>query len=185
MKFSKLSRDVHRWGSILIALPVAVIIVSGVILQLKKDVAWIQPPSQEGTGGLDISFDRILSIANTVSEAEIHSWDAIDRLDVRPGNGIVKVRGKNGWEIQIDTSTGEVLQVAHRRSDLIESIHDGSFFHPSVKLWLFLPAALVLGILWGTGVYLFFLPSLAKSKNRRRRKVHVSNQDTPPKSAVA
>ena len=30
MKPSKLNRDVHRWGSLLVALPVAVIIVTGV-----------------------------------------------------------------------------------------------------------------------------------------------------------
>lgn len=100
---------------------------------------------QKGSGSqLSISFDRILEVAKTVPQAEIASWDDIDRLDVRPSKGMVKVRGKNRWEVQIDTHSGEVLQVAVRRSDLIESIHDGSYFHDGFKLWVFLPAGLIL-----------------------------------------
>ena len=169
MKLSKLSRYLHRWGSIIALAPMVIIIVSGVVLQLKKEVAWIQPPAQRGTGSqLSVSFDRILEAAKTVRQAEIESWADIDRLDVRPGKGMVKVQGKNGWEIQIDTQTGDVLQAAVRRSDLIESIHDGSYFHDSFKLWVFLPAGLILAVLVITGLHLFLLPHLAK----RRRPVH-------------
>ena len=39
----------------------------------------------------------------------------IDRLDVRPGKGMLKVRCKNSWEVQIDANSGKVLQVAYRR----------------------------------------------------------------------
>jgi uncharacterized iron-regulated membrane protein len=166
MKLSKLSRYLHRWGSIVALLPIVIIIVSGVILQLKKEVVHIQPPTQAGSGSqLSLSFDRILEVAKTVPQAEIASWDDIARLDVRPGKGMVKVRGKNRCEIQIDTHTGEIMQVAVRRSDLIESIHDGSYFHDHFKLWVFLPAGLILACLVITGLHLFFLPYLA----RRRR----------------
>ena len=170
MKLAKLSRKLHRWGSIIALLPVTIIIVSGVLLQLKKEVPYIQPPTQPGTGSqLSVSFERILGVARTVPQAEIASWDDVDRLDVRPGKGMVKVRGKNRWEIQIDAQTGDVLQVAVRRSDLIESIHDGSYFHDRFKLWVFLPAGLVLAILVITGVHLFILPHLAKWRRRRKK----------------
>ena len=175
MKLSKLNRGFHRWGSILALAPIMIIIVSGVVLQLKKEAAWIQPPTQRGTGSeLSISFDRILEAVKTVRQAEIASWDDIDRLDVRPGKGMVKVRGKNRWEIQIDTQTGEVLQAAVRRSDLIESIHDGSYFHDSFKLWVFLPAGVILAVLAITGLHLFSLPYLAK-RRRRLKKLDASN----------
>jgi hypothetical protein len=110
MKLSKLSRTFHRWGAILSVLPLMIIIVSGIILQLKKEVAFIQPPTQAGTGSrLSIGFDRILEVAKTVPQAEIASWDDIARLDVRPDKGMVKVRSKNRCEIQIDTHTGEIM----------------------------------------------------------------------------
>jgi uncharacterized iron-regulated membrane protein len=177
MKLSKLNRNVHRWGSILIAIPLAVILVTGVILQLKKESAWIQPTTKEGSSReLSLSFDQILSATQTVLEANVEGWDDIDRVDVRPSKGMLKVRCKNRSEVQLDTKTGEVLQVAYRRSDLIESIHDGSFFLDRVKLWVFLPVGLVLGVLWMTGVYLFFLPYYAKWR-KRRQKTRVAQQD--------
>ena len=167
MKWSKLNRVTHRWGSIIVLIPTAVILFSGMILQLKKESGWIQPATKRGDAtGASLSFDRILAVAREVPEAEISDWDDIDRLDVRPNKGMLKIRGKNRWEIQLDANSGDVLQVAYRRSDLIESIHDGSFFHDRVKLWVFLPAALVLGVLWLTGSYLFFLPYYAKWKKQ-------------------
>ncbi len=168
MKLSKLSRLLHRWGSIIALLPITIIIFSGIVLQLKKESAYIQPPTQLGAGTEPaIGFDRILEVARTVPEAEIESWEDVDRLDVRPGKGVVKVQCKNRYEIQIDTGTAEILQVAFRRSDLIESIHDGSYFNDHFKLWVFLPAGIVLAALVITGVHLFLLPHLARRKRVR------------------
>ena len=65
---------------------------------------------------------------------------------------------------QLANTTAEVLNVAYRRSDLIESIHDGSFFSDAVKLYVFLPTGILLIIMWGTGIYLFLLPRLRKRK---------------------
>ncbi len=165
MKLSKLSRLSHRWGSIIALLPITIIIFSGIVLQLKKESAYIQPPTQRGAGTEPtIGFERILEVARTVPEAEIESWEDVDRLDVRPGKGVVKVQCKNRYEVQIDTETAEILQVAFRRSDLIESIHDGSYFNDHFKLWVFLPAGIVLAALVITGVHLFLLPYLARRK---------------------
>ena len=171
MKFAKLNRIFHRWGSVLIALPLVVVIATGILLMLKKQSAWIQPPTIGGTTKeLKVSFEEILASAKSVPEAGIESWDDIDRLDVRPAKGMIKIRGINRWEIQLDAATAEVLQVAYRRSDLIESIHDGSFFHDKIKLYVFLPSGILLFILWITGLYLFAQPHLTRRKRRRLAK---------------
>ncbi|MDB2576227.1 PepSY domain-containing protein [Planctomycetota bacterium] len=163
----KLNRRLHRVGALVSALPVLVVVVSGLFLQLKKDWSFVQPPTVNGsTAGLEVDWDTILAGAASVEEAGIKTWDDVDRLDVRPGKGMLKVRGKNRWEVQLDAASGEVLQASYRRSDLIESIHDGSFFAESVKLWVFLPAAIILLGLWISGVYLWLLPHLVR---RRRR----------------
>ena len=170
MSVPKLTRQLHRWGAVLIALPVIVIFVTGIFLQLKKDWGWVQPPTQSGsTGELELGWDAILTAAASVPEAEIEGWDDIDRLDVRPGRGMLKVRANNRWEVQLDTATGAVLQTAYRRSDLIESLHDGSWFHDLTKMWLFLPAAMILTGLWFTGLYLWFLPMLVKRRRKHKR----------------
>lgn len=169
MSVFKWNRKIHRWSSIIAMLPIGIIIISGTVLQLKKQSDWVQPPTSKGSSQeLTKDFAEILEVASTVPEADIQTWADVDRLDVRPNKGIVKVRAKNRWEIQIDTKTGEVLQVSYRRSDLIESIHDGSFFHDRVKLWIFLPSALILSVLWITGIYLFARPHWAKWRKRKK-----------------
>ena len=154
------ARKSHRWGAVLIALPFLVVLGSGILLQIKKEWSWVQPPTQRGEGkSLSVSFDQLLEIAKQTPEAEVQNWKDIDRIDVQPNRGIAKILTKNRWEIQVDLQTAKVLQVAYRRSDLIESIHDGSWFHDSAKLYIFLPTAVVVLVLWLTGLYLFVLPN--------------------------
>jgi uncharacterized iron-regulated membrane protein len=159
MKFSTLNRKVHYWLAFACALPVVVILATGLMLQLKKQVSWVQPPEQRGSAKVpSVPFERILELCRSVPAAQIATWEDIHRLDVRPSRGMLKVTAKNNHEIQIDTHSGEILQVAYRRSDIIESLHDGSFFHDAVKLWIFFPAGVLLFVLWLTGIYLFVLP---------------------------
>jgi hypothetical protein len=168
MSAPKWNRKLHRWGALLTFAPLAIIITSGLLLQLKKDWSWVQPPTLRGQGQeLTLGWDEILEATINVPEAEVQGWDDIDRLDVRPEKGLVKVRCNNRWEVQLDAETGAVLSSTRRRSDLIESIHDGSWFHDRAKLWIWLPTAIILCGLWGTGVYLWLLPHLF----RRRRRV--------------
>ena len=168
-KWSVLSRKSHRWGAVLVAVPFLVVIVTGILLQVKKEFAWIQPATQRGEATTpSISFKSILERARSVPEAEIQNWDDIDRVEVQPDKGIAKIRAKNRWEIQVDAETGELLQVAYRRSDLIESLHDGSWFHDNAKLGLFLPSAVVVFGLWWTGLYLFILPNWVRWQRKRR-----------------
>jgi len=163
VKFNQLNRKIHYWLSIIVALPILVIISSGLLLQTKKHFDWVQPPELRGTGkNPALTLPQILEISRRVPEAEIEDWDDVNRVDVRPSRGMLKVTAKNNWEIQIDAETGAVLQTAYRRSDIIESIHDGSFFHENVKMWIFLPAGVILLLLWLTGIYLFILPIWVK-----------------------
>ena len=167
--WNKWTRKTHYWGAFIILLPVLIISITGIFLQLKKDIDWIQPPtiSGESANNPSISFEEILEAAKKVEEANIRSWNDIDRLDVRIDKGIVKVRSKNRWEVQVDTNSGEVVQVAYRRSDIIEELHDGSWFHENIKLLIFLPSGIILFILWITGFYMVLLPYLSKWKKKK------------------
>ncbi len=125
----QLSRQIHLWTALLILIPSLIVIGSGLLLQIKKQSDWIQPPTQRGTANHpDIAFDDILTIAKSIPQLKVRSWQHIDRLDVRPDKGIIKLFAANSWEAQIDAQSGNVLQVAYRRSDIIEAIHDGSWF---------------------------------------------------------
>ncbi|WP_434478135.1 PepSY domain-containing protein [Gemmatimonas sp.] len=163
------NRKLHRWGAVATALPFLVVLGTGLLLQLKKQLTWVQPAEQRTANRVpSVSMLQIFEAAKSVPQAEIRTWDDIDRLDVRPGKGIVKVAAVNHWEVQVDLATGTVLQAAYRRSDLIEQMHDGSWFHEVAKLWVFLPSAVVVLGLWVTGIYLFLLPFRARAKKRER-----------------
>ena len=136
-------------------------IVSGLLLQVKKDWNWIQPKTQRAKPyELRLDFDDILYKARSqATNGVVNTWQDISRLDVRPSRGVIKVRLEDGWELQLDASTGELLQEAYRRSDLIEAIHDGSFFHDQARLGVFLPAAILLLFLWCSGLVMFSVQS--------------------------
>ncbi len=172
MVLKRWSRKLHRWGAILTAVPVLLVIVTGLLLQVKKEVNWVQPPTARGSGATaEIDWPEILAAVQAVPEAEVRSWDDVDRLDVRPGRSLIKVRCVNHWEVQLDWSTGEVLYTAYRRSDWIESLHDGSFFGDFSKYYIFLPSGLVLFGLWLTGAYLWYLPIMVKRQKAKRRQL--------------
>src|SRR5687768_13126099 len=167
--FNVLNRKVHHWASFFVALPLLVIIASGILLQMKKQWDWVQPPEIRGTGTVPaIGFEQIMATLKNTPSLDVAGWDDVSRVDVRADRGLAKVTLHSGWEAQVDLGTGRLLQTAYRRSDLIESIHDGSFFAGDwTKLGLFLPAGLTLLLLWGTGMWMWWVPFIAK----RRRKL--------------
>lgn len=171
MNSKKLFRQVHYWLSLAILVPAGIMFLAGIFLMLKKDIDWIQPQTEQGIAQAQIpavSFEAMLEAAKQHPEAEIDGWSDIDRVDLRVDDGVAKLRAKSGWEVQVDTQTAQVLSVAYRRSDIIESIHDGSFFAAWVKYSVFLPAGVLLVVMWGTGIYLFLIPRLAKRRKARQ-----------------
>jgi len=146
--------------------------VAGGFLMLKKEIEWIQPGTERGVVEAQLpeaTWEQMIASARQHPEAGIAEWEDIDRIDLRVGRGVAKLRANSGWEVQIDTKTAEVLKVAYRRSDLIESIHDGSFFSDEVKLFVFLPTGILLIVMWGTGIYLFLLPRLSKRMRKKKK----------------
>ena len=164
-------RKLHHWSAPLILLPLGLTICTGVLLLLKKEFDWIQPPTQRGVHPEQVpaqTLDELFRKARQVPALELEHWADLARVDVKPGKGVIKFVAANRWEAQLDAHTGEVLQVAYRRSDLIEALHDGSFFTAWSKLYVFLPAALVLLFLWASGIYLFVVTQAARQRKARR-----------------
>lgn len=172
MNWKKFWRQVHYWLSLAVFLPAGVMFVAGGFLMLKKEIEWIQPGTERGVVEAQLpeaTWEQMIAAAREHPEAGINEWADIDRIDLRVGRGIAKLRAENGWEVQIDTKTAEVLKVAYRRSDTIEAIHDGSFFSDEVKLYLFLPTGILLIVMWGTGIYLFLLPRMSKRMRKKKK----------------
>ena len=146
------------------------IFTTGVLLQFKKQSNWIQPNVERTSTNKPTMLSSYLEAAKSVPEAEIKSWDDISRIDIRPEKGIAKIRSKNHWEIQIDSKTAEIFSVNYRRSDIIEAVHDGSFFTDYVKFGWFLPTGILLIVVSISGIYMFLLPLMIRNKRGKLNK---------------
>jgi uncharacterized iron-regulated membrane protein len=180
--FNPLNRKVHYWASAIIALPLLVIAGTGSILQLKKHWTWVQPPEQRGSSKNTpaIELSGILDALKSEPSLHVTGWEHVNRLDVRLERGIVKAWLKSNWEAQIDLATGKILQIHYRRSDWIESIHDGSIFGDNVKLGLFFPTAIGLVLLWLGGVWMFLYPFLGRRRVRKAKAASAVGRVTEP-----
>ncbi len=179
VNLTRLSRKIHYWATLVVTVPLVVIIASGLLLLVKKHWSWVQPTELRGTGvSPRVDLEAILASVGAVPELGVKGWEQVHRIDVRPGRGLAKVLVQGGWEVQVDLGTGRVLGSARRRSDLIESIHDGSFFGgDAIRLGVVLPTALVLLGLWATGLWLFWRPIVRSW--RRRSGPHLSPGPPP------
>jgi hypothetical protein len=100
---------------------------SGLLLQAKKHWAWVQPVERRGTGTVPaIDLEGILTSLKTFPEMNVMSWSDVNRLDVRPGRGMVKPWLMDGYEVQVDLGTGrgpdDVAAVVERSLDVVGAV---------------------------------------------------------------
>lgn len=152
MKWKIMNRKLHYWASLFIALQVLIIVCTGSLLLLKKQLNWVEPKTIHGVAhSPQITYPQILAQLKTITQTHITGWVDVDRIDTRPNQGVVKVRTKDRWEIQLDAKTGAILHVAKRNASLIASIHTGTWFHPLARYLIFLPTAIILFLMVITG----------------------------------
>lgn len=162
----RLFRKIHYWTSLPLLLTIFIIAVTGSLLALKKDFAALQPPTQSGSRPGDLRRPLSDIVAAALPAAKATAKD-VERIDVRPGDGVAKVVFHSRTEVQVDLASAKVLQVGYRTSDFIETIHDFSFLGGGAKYIFSFGSGLALLGMAGTGVYLFLLPMLARRKKRR------------------
>lgn len=166
-------RKYHRWIGVVLAFFLLISALTGILLAWKKDVSVIQPPTQKGaaqTLAAWKSLEELEQIAlNAFEEANPDLRVKVDRMDVRPSKGIVKVLLDHGWwEVQVDGSTGAVLSVARRHSDWIEAIHDGSIVGDFFKLISMNTLGIGLVIMIFSGVWLWYGPRQIRWAKKRK-----------------
>ena len=168
-------RRYHRWIGIALALFLFISALSGILLAWKKNVVILQPATQKGqANNLSDwkSLDALAAIATTAFLEEYPGSSAvIDRMDVRPSKGIVKIiLDKGWWEIQVDGSTGKVLSIARRHSDWIEAVHDGSIIGDLFKLISMNALGIGLIVMVSSGWWLWYGPKKIRKEKRIRSK---------------
>ena len=161
-------RTWHHWVGISVVLFMLITSITGILLGWKKNVTLLQPVTLKGASTNPqqwVSFNDVATSALQAIDSVVGRTIEIDRMDVRPDIGIIKVTFKEGyWETQIDAATGKVLSVAQRHADWIEHIHDGSIISEGFKLLYTNYIGLGLLTLSITGFWLWYGP-------RRIRKI--------------
>lgn len=173
VKLIRTARRYHRQIGIVLLILVLISALTGLLLAWKKESAYLQPPTTEGASKELADWKPVAELAAIAREALAERYPAekdndIDRMDIRPSKGIVKMLfEKRWWEVQVDGATGEVKSIAKRNSDWIEAIHDGSIISDGFKLVSMNLLGLGLLLLIITGFLLWYGPRRLRSLKRR------------------
>lgn len=174
----------HKWTGLTLGVVFLVTAVTGLLLLWKKEFAYLQPPTQQGVQAplADfLSLDEVWHIVAAQQHADFRTADDVDRIDVRPGKYVYKVRSRhNDTEMQIDASTGAVLRIDTRRSDFLERVHDGSWISDGVKVFVMPLVALGLLFLVFSGTWIWLHPKIRRA---RRRKAHARRKPSTSASS--
>jgi len=132
-KTIRLFRKTHRSSGLILMVFILNIAITGILLGWKKDSKGVLlPKTQKGVSTDLANWQPLDSLKNTAIFALHHNISSelsteIDRVDIRPQQGVVKFVFKNHyWGVQLDGTTAAVLQISRRRSDFLEHLHDGS-----------------------------------------------------------
>ncbi|MGE3608412.1 MAG: PepSY domain-containing protein [Bacteriovoracaceae bacterium] len=144
-------RRFHRVLSITIALPFLIILLSGIILQLRNVIPFVQPKSVKMER---VELMPLKTFEEIISASKVNKED-IDQIIYRPNKFHLALRLKNGHEIQMHPQTGEVLVSSPRYTAFLIELHQGSIWGKLGQYGIILPTALALILLIITGILIY------------------------------
>lgn len=175
-RFTRWAFHVHLWLGVLVTVALVAIAVTGVLLNHKRGLGLMPDVPHEPTAPFvsALALEQLARAALEAAPAESRgAWQPgqpvdvalIDRMDVRPRDGLVKVRlrDKASTEMTVDLASGAVVHVGRRGDVFLEKLHSGEIFggQPFVILSDIAAIALVLTLI--TGYWLWMAPRLHRS----------------------
>lgn len=148
----------HVWIGVVATALVIVVSITGILLNHKSTLG-LMPDAESVEAGLEDA----LPLADLVRSAEgavgnLVAVAGVDRMDVRPDKGFMKVRFADRvvTEVTVSLQTGEVLAVGERNDVFLEKLHSGEIFGAG---WILLSDALAVGLILllvsGTWMWLY------------------------------
>ena len=181
-KLSRAAFYIHLWLGVLSTIALIAISVTGILLNHKRGLGLMPDVAHEATGDFvaALPIERLayaaLVAAPAATKGDWKEGDAvdiglIDRMDVRPRNGFVKVRLRDraAMEMTVDINTGRVIHVGRRGDVFLEKLHSGEIFGglPFVIISDIAAVALVLTLI--TGYWLWLVPKLSRGTREEER----------------
>jgi uncharacterized iron-regulated membrane protein len=150
----------HLWVGVLFTVVLLVVAVTGILLNHKRALGLMPDVPHEATAPLAAALPIAELAERARAAASLPAADvAVDRMDVRPDKGFVKVRFDDpGWtEVTVDLASGEAIHVGQRGDVFMEQLHSGELFGGR---WVLLTdaAAVALVLLLVSGYWLWLAP---------------------------
>ncbi|HSK19159.1 MAG TPA: PepSY-associated TM helix domain-containing protein [Longimicrobiales bacterium] len=149
----------HLWLGVVTTGIVLVLSISGILLNHKRPLGLMPDVPHEPTGALQsaLPIARLADIA--AAAAPMAGAAGVDRMDVRPRDGLIKVRFRDSvvTEVTLDLTDGRVLHIGERNDVFIEKLHSGEIFGDN---WVLLSdlGAVTLIVLVISGYWLWLFP---------------------------
>ena len=166
---------VHLWLGVLSTIALIGISITGILLNHKRGLGLMPDVPHEPTGELTaaLPIERLAYAALVAAPQDAkgdwqegHAVDIslIDRMDVRPRNGFVKVRlrDKASMEMTVDINTGQVIHTGRRGDVFLEKLHSGEIFGGIRFVIISDIAAIALVLTLITGYWLWLVPKLSR-----------------------
>jgi len=150
---------VHLWIGVLATVLVATLAVTGILLHHKKILGYQPDPSNPEPAALAEARPLAWLAESARAQDAALAEAPIDRMDVRPDDGIVKVRfdDERTTEVILRVDDGAVLSHAPRGDVFLERLHSGELFGDRGILLSDLGAAALL-VLMASGFWLWLFP---------------------------
>ena len=169
---SRVAFYAHLWLGVIFTAALLVISVTGILLNHKRGLGLMPDVPHEPVAPFarSVSLDSLASVALRAALPAGEAADAvrqIDRMDVRPRNGYVKVRLRDAasTEVTVDIGTGRVLHVGPRGDVFLEKLHSGEIFGAQGIL-LSDAGAVALAVTLITGYWLWLAPKLRRGPRK-------------------
>ena len=161
----------HLWLGVIFTVILTAIAVTGILLNHKRGLGLMpdvqHAPSDAFAASLPLSRLAAIALA-AVPPGDSTDVGFVDRMDVRPRDGFVKVRLRDAssTEVTIDINTGRILHIGARGDAFLEKLHSGEIFGAHGVL-LSDAGAIGLVITLITGVWLWLFPKLRRAARDR------------------
>jgi len=163
----------HLWLGVIFTVALLVIAVTGILLNHKRGLGLMPDVEHESSRPFTeaLPLARLAAIAleevggAADGDAASHAAREVDRMDVRPRDGLVKVRLRDAssTEVTVDLATGQVLHVGARGDVFLEKLHSGEIFGGQRWVLLSDAAAVALVITLVSGYWLWLAPKLRRT----------------------
>lgn len=144
-------RRLHAKVSVIIFVPLLIIVLTGVILQLRQQFNIIQPK----TSRLPLqAFDQVIAPGKILEKHNLKSQE-VSQFIFKPKHFIYLIRFKDGMQWQVHPLTNEVIKKSKRYTGVLIELHQGSFFGRWYMYFIALTSSLGLLFLMYTGMKIY------------------------------